>query len=98
VLRARERHGIAAADVSHIECPVAEFNVSIVCEPVAEKLAPASDSHARISLQYTIAEALHEGRLGKSAYSAGHLRNPAILALARRGRGRRGEMNRSCPD
>ena len=84
VLRAREQHGISAADVSHIECPVAEFNVSIVCEPIAEKLAPASDSHARISLQYTIAEALHEGKLRKSAYSAKNLRNPAILALAQR--------------
>ena len=84
VLRAREQHGISAADVSHIECPVAEFNVSIVCEPIAEKLAPASDSHARISLQYTIAEALHEGTLGKSAYSARNLRHPAILALAQR--------------
>ena len=84
ILRARETHGITAADVSHIECPVAEFNVSIVCEPVAEKLAPASDSHARISLQYTIAEALHEGKLGKTAYAARNLRNPAILALAQR--------------
>ena len=84
VLRARETHGITPADVSHIECPVAEFNVSIVCEPVAEKLAPASDSHARISLQYTIAEALHEGKLGKTAYLRRNLRNPAILALAQR--------------
>jgi 2-methylcitrate dehydratase PrpD len=84
VLRARETHHITAADVSHIECPVAEFNVSIVCEPVAEKLAPASDSHARISLQYTIAEALHAGRLGRTAYAPGSLRDPAILALARR--------------
>jgi 2-methylcitrate dehydratase PrpD len=84
VLRARETHGITSADVYHIECPVAEFNVSIVCEPVAEKLAPASDSHARISLQYTIAEALHEGKLGKTAYAPRNLRNPAILALAER--------------
>ena len=84
VLRARETHGITAADVYHIECPVAEFNVSIVCEPIAQKLAPASDSHARISLQYTIAEALHEGRLGKAAYAPSNLRNPAILALAQR--------------
>ncbi len=84
VLRARDRHGISAADVSHVECPVAEFNVSIVCEPIAEKLDPASDSHARISLQYTIAEALHEGKLGVSAYAARNLRNPAILALAQR--------------
>jgi 2-methylcitrate dehydratase PrpD len=84
ILRARAQHGISAADVSHIECPVAEFNVSIVCEPIAEKLAPASDSHARISLQYTIAEALHEGRLGKSAYSAENLANPAIRTIAQR--------------
>jgi len=84
VLHARETHGITPADVYHIECPVAEFNVSIVCEPVAEKLAPASDSHARISLQYTIAEALHEGKLGKTAYAPSNLRNPAILALAQR--------------
>jgi 2-methylcitrate dehydratase PrpD len=84
VLRARERHGISATDVAHIECPVAEFNVSIVCEPVAEKLAPASDSHARISLQYTVAEALYTGRLGKTAYSAENRRDPAILALAQR--------------
>ena len=84
LLRAREQHHIAPGDVAHIECPVAEFNVSIVCEPIAEKLAPASDSHARISLQYTMAEALHQGRLGKTAYSARNLANPAILGLAQR--------------
>jgi 2-methylcitrate dehydratase PrpD len=84
LLRAREQHGIAPAQVARIECPVAEFNVSIVCEPLAEKLAPASDSHARISLPYTMAEALYVGRLGKTAYSAANLRNPEILALARR--------------
>jgi 2-methylcitrate dehydratase PrpD len=77
-------YGIRSEDVVQIECPVAEFNVSIVCEPLAEKLAPASDSHARISLQYTVAEALHEGRLGKNAYSPQNLHNPEILALAHR--------------
>jgi 2-methylcitrate dehydratase PrpD len=82
VLRLRERYGISSSDVARIECPVAEFNVSIVCEPLEEKLAPASDSHARISLQYTIAEAMHAGRLGKTAYQ--DLQNDDILALARR--------------
>jgi len=84
VLRARSTYRISPADVAQIDCPVAEFNVSIVCEPLAEKLAPASDSHARISLQYTVAEALHEGKLGKSAYSPSNLRSPEILALAQR--------------
>ena len=84
ILRLREEHGITPAAVARIECPVAEFNVSIVCEPLAEKLAPASDSHARISLQYTMAEALHHGRLGKTAYAESSLRDPGILALAKR--------------
>jgi 2-methylcitrate dehydratase PrpD len=84
LLRVRAQHGIAPSDVEQIDCPVAEFNVSIVCEPLAEKLAPSSDSHGRISLQYTLAEALHAGTLGKNAYAQSSLRHPEILALARR--------------
>ena len=82
LLRVREREGLVPADVERIDCPVAEFNVSIVCEPLAEKLAPATESHARISLQYTIAEALHRGSLGKRAYRT--LEDEQIQTLARR--------------
>jgi 2-methylcitrate dehydratase PrpD len=84
VLRLRARHGIKPADLERIECPVAAFIVGIVCEPTAEKFAPASDSHGRVSLQYSLAEALYHGALGKSAYSAESRRNPEILGLARR--------------
>lgn len=84
LLRLREKHGIRAAQVQRIECPVAAFIVSIVCEPVSEKYAPASDSHGRVSLQYSLAEALWRGSLGKDAYAPESLRNPEILALARR--------------
>ena len=49
------------ADIERIDVPVAAFIVPIVCEPVAEKFAPASDSHGRVSLQYSLAEALHAG-------------------------------------
>ena len=84
ILRLRDRHEIKPADVERIDCPVTEFIVGIVCEPTAEKLAPASDSHGRVSLQYSLAEALTRGSLGKSAYSAESLRNADILALARR--------------
>ena len=83
VLRLRA-NGLRAADVEWIDCPVAPFIVTIVCEPAAEKLAPASDSHGRVSLQYTLAEALVRGSLGRHAYSADNLRDPEILALARR--------------
>jgi len=84
VLRLRGKHGIQPRDVERIECPVTAFIVTIVCEPAAEKLAPASDSHGRVSLQYSLAEALYHGALGKAAYSAESLQNPEILALARR--------------
>jgi 2-methylcitrate dehydratase PrpD len=76
--------GVRAADVARVECPVAEFNVSIVCEPVAEKTAPATQAHCRVCLQYTIAEALYSGSLGKNAYSEAMRLNPDVLALARK--------------
>lgn len=84
VLRLRSQHGIEPRDVERIECPVASFIVGIVCEPTSEKWAPASDSHGRVSLQYSLAEALYRGELGKTAYSAESLRHPEILELARR--------------
>jgi 2-methylcitrate dehydratase PrpD len=84
LLRLREREGIRPADVVAIECPVAEFNVSIVCEPVAEKCAPASQAHCRVCLQYTMAETLHRGALGKDAYGDQMRLDPDVLALARK--------------
>ncbi len=83
ILRLRTQ-GVRAADVARIECPVAEFNVSIVCEPVAEKTAPATQAHCRVCLQYTMAEALYAGSLGKNAYSEAMRLNPEVLALARK--------------
>jgi 2-methylcitrate dehydratase PrpD len=76
--------GIRAADVARIVCPVAEFNVSIVCEPVDEKCAPGSQAHGRVCLQYTLAEALWAGELGRHAYGDALRTNPDVLALARR--------------
>jgi 2-methylcitrate dehydratase PrpD len=83
-LRLREKYSIAPRDIECIECPVAQFIVGIVCEPTAEKFAPSTDSHGRVSLQYSVAEALYQGALGKSAYSAESRSSPEILALARR--------------
>jgi 2-methylcitrate dehydratase PrpD len=84
ILGLRARHGIRAADVVSIECPVAEFNVSIVCEPVAEKVAPATEAHGRVCLQFTLAEALVRGELGRTAYSDDARRDPEILSVAKR--------------
>jgi 2-methylcitrate dehydratase PrpD len=83
-IRLRGKHAIQPADVENVDCLVTGFIVSIVCEPIAEKHAPASDSHGRVSLQYSVAEALFFGELGKHAYSDQSRRSPEILALARK--------------
>jgi 2-methylcitrate dehydratase PrpD len=80
----RHQHGVGPQQVARIECPVAEFNVSIVCEPVAEKRAPATQAHCRVCLQFTLAEALYAGALGKNAYSDRTRLNPEVLALAQK--------------
>jgi 2-methylcitrate dehydratase PrpD len=84
ILRVRHQHGITHDRIASVECPVAEFNVSIVCEPVAEKVAPASRAHCRVCLQYTLAEAVYTGELGKNAYGDSTRLNPDVLALARK--------------
>jgi 2-methylcitrate dehydratase PrpD len=84
ILRLRHQRGVTASQIARIDCPVAEFNVSIVCEPVAEKCAPATQAHCRVCLQYTLAEALYTGALGKNAYGDAMRTNPEVLALARK--------------
>lgn len=83
-IRLKKKHNLQTGDVASVDCPVTGFIVSIVCEPVSEKHAPASDSHGRVSLQYSVAEALHAGELGKHAYSDHSRRDPEILGLARK--------------
>jgi 2-methylcitrate dehydratase PrpD len=82
LLRLRKEHALRADSVREIVCPVASYIVPIVCEPVAEKRRPKSDWHGRVSLQYTLAEAMYAGHLGKNAYQTGSLSHPEILRLA----------------
>jgi 2-methylcitrate dehydratase PrpD len=84
LLRLRARHGLTPEAIERIVVPVAPYIVPIVCEPVGEKRRPNTDSHGRVSMQYTLAEALALGRIGKDAYAETSLRDPAILALADR--------------
>lgn len=75
-------HGVKSADVKRITCPIAHYMIPIVCEPVEEKIRPATDWHGRVSLQYSLAEALHHGRLDGRGYAPESLADPAILELA----------------
>ena len=76
--------GLKASNVKKITCPIAHYMIPIVCEPVEEKLKPATDWHGRVSLQYSLAEALYHGRLDGRGYAPESLHNPAILDLAKK--------------
>lgn len=84
LLALRAEHGLTGDDVESIECPVAAYMVGVMCEPAEEKLNPPNDVRARVSLQWSLAEAMQTGRLDGGAYAPEYLRDPAIRALARR--------------
>lgn len=84
VLRLRREHGVDATEIVRVDCPVAPYQIGIVCEPVDEKVAPRSDSHGRVSLPFTLAEALVTGRIDRHSYSPHSLSDPLTLDLARR--------------
>ncbi|HEX4329997.1 MAG TPA: MmgE/PrpD family protein [Burkholderiales bacterium] len=76
--------GLKPGDVKSVMCPIAHYMVPIVCEPVEEKIKPASDWHGRVSLQYSMAEALYHGQLSGRGYAPESLNNPEILKLAQK--------------
>lgn len=78
----QRENGFVASDVARIVCTVAPYIVGIVCEPEDEKRRPLTDSHGRVSIQYTIAETVALGRLDRDSYSSTSRRDPDILALA----------------
>jgi len=74
--------GLRADQVKRITCLLNKEWVPIVAEPLHEKLKPETPWHGRVSLQYTLAEALYTGRIDVRSYSMDNLRNSAILDLA----------------
>ena len=68
--------------IDSIVCHIAPHAIALVCEPVNEKVAPLSSWHARVSLQFSVAEALFYKKLDKFAYAQNVLINPSVLALA----------------
>jgi len=84
VLHLHREAGLRAGQVATFTVRIAAYMIPVVCEPVAEKVAPLTPAHGRVSLQYSLAEALCYGRLGGDGYDEGSIRNPEILELARK--------------
>jgi 2-methylcitrate dehydratase PrpD len=74
--------GLRADEVDYIVCKLNAHWIPIVAEPLHEKLKPETAWHGRVSLQYTLAEALFTGRIDVRSYGPENLHNPEVLALA----------------
>jgi 2-methylcitrate dehydratase PrpD len=78
------REGVRTEDVARITAPIQARYIPVVGAPREIKIAPRTPTHARASLLYCIAAALHRGRLDLAGFSPEAIAEPAVLALAAR--------------
>ncbi|HEX6209878.1 MAG TPA: MmgE/PrpD family protein [Methylomirabilota bacterium] len=81
-MRLRERVG--PGEIVAIRCRTAAGPVPRLWEPLAGKHAPPNGYAAKFSLPYLIATILARGRAGLAEFTDNAVRDPAVLALARR--------------
>jgi 2-methylcitrate dehydratase PrpD len=81
-MRLRERVG--PGEIVGIRCRTAAGPVPRLWEPLAGKHAPPNGYAAKFSLPYLIATILVRGRAGLAEFTDSAVRDPAVLALARR--------------
>ena len=82
ILYLYHEEGLRAEQVARIRVPAAAYMIGVVAEPRAEKVPPRNDVVARVSLPYTLAEALSRGRLAGDAYAPETVNDARVLALA----------------
>ncbi|MBG9386400.1 MmgE/PrpD family protein [Caenimonas aquaedulcis] len=75
---------LRAEDIESVHALVASVAVPLVCEPAAEKYAPATDYIAQFSLQFSIACGLLRGAFGLGELEPAVRTDPSLVALARK--------------
>jgi 2-methylcitrate dehydratase PrpD len=76
--------GIAADQIEELVCEVGEGTVHRLWEPLAAKQRPTSGYGAKFSTPYCIAAAFMRRNVGLDAFTDAAVRDPAVLALARK--------------
>lgn len=79
-----KEHPLQPDDVADILCPIPDYMIGLVAEPVELKLNPASAWQCRVSLHWSVAEAMVLGRLDRHAFDLQHPRVGEIRALAQK--------------
>jgi 2-methylcitrate dehydratase PrpD len=80
-LAARE---VAVGDIEELVCEVGEGTVHRLWEPLAAKQHPANGYGAKFSTPFCIAAGFLWGNVGLDAFTDAAVRDPAVLALARK--------------
>jgi 2-methylcitrate dehydratase PrpD len=80
-------HGLGPTDIDEIVVRVPAEGAELVLIPLADKHEPRTVYDAKFSLPFTVAHHLIHGHLGLTAFSEQAIRDPDVLALARRVRG-----------
>ncbi len=83
-LHLRRAETLKIDEIVSIVCPVAEYMITLVCEPAEEKRTPRTASSARVSLPHIIAEVLVFGEIGPRSFSEERRSDPRVRALAER--------------
>jgi 2-methylcitrate dehydratase PrpD len=79
--------GLRPADIAEIVVRVPAEGAALVLDPLADKHEPRTVYDAKFSLPFTVAHHIVHGHLGLSAFTERAIRDPDVLALARRVRG-----------
>lgn len=80
-LALRNAHGIVPNDIESINAFISKDQISIVCEPQANKRRPQNTYDARFSLPFALSAALVRGQLTMDEISDEVLADPQVLAL-----------------
>jgi 2-methylcitrate dehydratase PrpD len=80
----KRQHRLSVDDIEAIEARIPVTPQHLLCEPLDAKYAPLTTYQAMFSLPYAIAVALIDEKAGLRQFSEERIRDPHVLALARR--------------
>lgn len=75
---------ISVERIAGIECAVADYMIPLICEPLTEKISPATPWHARYSLPFCVAECILRKEFTKHSLTAVDLCDERYLSLTRK--------------
>ncbi|HEX6436006.1 MAG TPA: MmgE/PrpD family protein [Candidatus Binatia bacterium] len=83
-LKLKQKYAAAPEQIVEVVCRTAQGPVPRLWEPLADKQRPASSYGAKFSLPYCIAVMLIRGRAGLQEFTDNAIRDPSVLALAKK--------------